>query len=108
MADTGARFSKSQVTKLRKSGALDFIAGVTGATGPDEIKWIATKSGAVKLGATYTVEGRTTIKAAVKGLSVKEFEAATSAGYIEVLAKALGHHDAKGKPSTKVIERARR
>jgi Tfp pilus assembly major pilin PilA len=107
MADTAKRFSGREIAGLKKSGVLDFLAKVTGVKAPEEVKWIRSKDGTRRLHATYTIEGRNTIKAAIRGLSTKDYSAAVEAGFIDVLALAMGFHDKDGKPSHKVFERVR-
>ena len=101
MADTGKKFTKNEVKNWADNGVGEFLAGVTGAPKNEVVKLIKTKGGEYKLHATYTVEGRATVKAAVKAMSAKAWGIVVASGAALILANALGH------TSVKVLERAR-
>ena len=101
MADTGRKFTKDEVKDWADNGVGEFLARVTGAPKNEVVRLVKTKGGEYKLHATYTVEGRTTVKAAVKAMSTKSWAIVVASGAALILANALGH------TSIKVLERAR-
>ena len=101
MADTGRKFTDEERTTFADNGVGEFLAQVTGVKTFADVRFIKTKGGEAKLRATYTVEGRTTVKAAVKAMSAKAWGIVVASGAALVLANALGH------TSVKVLERAR-
>ena len=101
MADTGRKFTAKEVATFADNGVGEFLAKVTGVKTFADVKFIKTKDGESKLHATYTVEGRTTVKAAVKAMTAKAWGIVVASGAALILANALGH------TSVKVLERAR-
>ena len=101
MADTGRKFTDEERTTFADNGVGEFLAKMTGVKTFGEVRWIRTKGGESKLHATYTVDGRNTVKAAVKAMSAKAWGIVVASGAALILANALGH------TSVKVLERAR-
>ncbi len=88
MADTRHEFTKKELEKHKRSGALGFMASVVGME-VDDLLSHHTKRGVLS-GVGDTKDGRDMLASNLHKLSNKDFDAANEAGFIEVLGLAWG------------------
>ena len=89
MADNRTRFTSRQVTTLKKSGALGFVASMFAVSEDDLVAQQKRGQGTMS-GPTTSVEGRRGIVTRLQGLSDSEFEAAVETGFVKALGQAWG------------------
>ena len=89
MADNRVRFTSRQVTALKKSGALGFVADMFAVT-QDDLVASQKKGQGTMSGPSTSAEGRRDIVTRLQGLSDSEFGAAVETGFVKALGQAWG------------------
>ncbi len=89
MADTRTRFTSRQVTALKKSGALNFVANMF-AVAEDDLVAQQKRGQGTMSGPSTSAEGRRDIVIRLQKLSNTDFEAAVETGFVKALGQAWG------------------
>ncbi|KKM93904.1 hypothetical protein LCGC14_1203680 [marine sediment metagenome] len=89
MADARTRFTSRQVTALKKSGALGFVASMFAMSEDDLVAQQKRGQGTMS-GPTTSLQGRRDIVGRLQDLTNKEFEAAVETGFVKALGQAWG------------------